>query len=198
MAIVDLSADLIGSSSLAAVAVASLSAVADMTGSSSVTAQPKVTYKPSAALAGGSTLQATVTVAVGSASPVHYQATTRAVTAGALVFEPVDLFLGDGKTRAQGVTASALSVKVFLNSTDTGWPIVPGSTITDGRVAAGKVYWHEFSAGFYSLRFFPNQVGLWRVVLTWTAGDQAISMTYDATAKPVAPLALGLRSTFIK
>jgi len=128
---------------------------------------------------GNSSLVGSVVVDLGYPAPVRYQPPCRLAPSGRLVLEQVDLFLADGKTRAQDVTQADLQLRVFLNGTQVDWPLVSGQGVQDTRVTAGRVYWTEFSAGFYDIRFFPNRVGTWRVVLTYPAHDQAISLSYD-------------------
>lgn len=126
------------------------------------------------------------------------QQSNRSVQAGLVVFEQVDLYLPDDVTRATGVVPAGLTAKLHLGSTDTAWPVVSGVGVTDVQVAAGKLYWQEFESGYYSIRFFPNQVGMWRLLLTWNAGPKTFSYTYDVTAKPAFPGALGLKASFVK
>jgi len=126
------------------------------------------------------------------------QQSNRTVQAGLVVFEQVDLYLPDNTTRATGVVPANLQAKLHVGSIDTSWPLVSGVGVQDIQVSAGKVYWEEFEAGYYSLRFFPNKVGTWRLLLTWTSQSKSFSFTYDAVAKPAFPGALGLKATFVK
>lgn len=131
------------------------------------------------------------------AAKIDYQS-NRNLQAGLVLFEQVDFFLPDETTRATGILPVDLSVKLQLGATSLTWPVVSGVGVPDVRVAAGKVYWEEFEAGFYSIRLFPNQVGVWRLIVTWTAGDQAVSHVYDVSAKPSPQGILGLRASFVK
>lgn len=119
----------------------------------------------------------------------------RTVQAG-LVFEYLDLF-DVGGARVTGVTSGDLQVKLLFGSTDTEWSLVSGVGVADINVVAGKVYCEEFEAGYYSLRFFPNRVGTWRLLLTWAAGGKTFSYLYDVTPKSEM-LSAGLVSTFVK
>jgi hypothetical protein len=89
-------------------------------------------------------------------------------------------------------------LRIYAGATQLAWPLVTGVGVQDIHVAAGRVYWTEFSTGFYNIRFFPNMVGLWRVLLTYPAFDQAISLTYEVVPQVGVPGGLGLRSSFVR
>lgn len=178
MAIVDLEATLAGTSTVAAAAI--------------------MGYGAQATLAGTSSGSAALNVDTGTPAPVRYQAPARMVASGRMLQEQVDLFLGDGITRAQDVATSGLELRVYLNGTQLSWPLVSGTGIPDVRVSAGKVYWTEFSAGFYNIRFFPNAIGLWRVLVTYPAHDQAVSLSYDVVAQVASVGSIGIRTSFFR
>ena len=171
---------------------------ADLSSGSTLTADGQIQAKASAGIAGSSTVGATLTVVTGFAAPVRYSPPSRTVQAGRMVLDQVDLFLADGKTRSQGVLPSNLLLRVFTGATALAWPLVSGVGVQDVQVAAGKVYWTEFSTGFYNIRFFPNMVGSWRVLLTYPAFDQAVSLSYEVVPQAGVPGGLGLRSSFVR
>lgn len=113
---------------------------------------------------------------------IRYVVPSREVKAGQMIFDQVDLFLSDGETRSTGVLIAGLQLTLQAGATTVSWPLVSGAGVVDVRVAAGKVYWTETSPGFYSIRFFPNAVGLWRLILTYPAHDQVLSYSYNVTA----------------
>jgi hypothetical protein len=115
-----------------------------------------------------------------------------------MVFEQVDLFLGDGETRSTGVLVAGLQVVVHTGPTVLTWPLVTGVSIPDIRIAAGKIYWTEFSSGYYSIRFFPNVVGLWRVIVTYPAHNQAKSYTYNVVAPTSNVPTIGFKASFTR
>jgi hypothetical protein len=129
---------------------------------------------------------------------VNYMPPAREVPAGRMVFEQVDLFLGDGETRSTGVLVAGLQVAVHTGPTVLSWPLVTGVGIPDVRVSAGKIYWTEFASGFYSIRFFPNVVGLWRVILTYPAFDQVLSYTYNVVAQGAGVPGVGFKASFTR
>lgn len=93
----------------------------------------------------------------------------RLLSAAALVRDQIDLYLPPGSVnRAQGYSVSGLSLALFFNNALVAWPLVDGSLVPDSSVSAGTVYFNEIqgSPGFYAVRFFPDSVGFWRVVLT--------------------------------
>ena len=177
--------------------MALLSADAALVGGSSFGASATVGWSAGASLAGSAGLSAVVNIVTGYAAPVNYLPPARSVVPGKVVFDQVDWFLGDGKTRAQDVTISDLELRVYVGGSQLNWSLISGSGIPDVRVTSGKVYWTEFSAGFYSVRFFPNLVGLWRIVLTYPTHNQAISLTYDV-APAVSSPGVGVRASFSK
>ena len=73
-----------------------------------------------------------------------------------------------------------------------------GTNVQDVQVTAGKVYWTEFLAGFYTVRFYPNVIGAWRVFLTYPAFDQAVSLSYEVVKKVLTPVSMGLNASFIR
>ncbi len=188
------SASLSGSSDI--VASPNYAVSASLEGGSDVVSGPVEKYAAQATLQGSSSVSAQASVTVGYPAPVLYTAAPRVVPANRMILDPVDLFLSDGKTRSQDVVPSQLQLKVFHNATELNWSLVSGVGITDPRIVSGKIYWTEFSAGFYNIRFFPNALGLWRILLTYPLHNQAVSLTYDvSTAMAVVS---GLRVSFIR
>jgi len=155
------------------------------------------TFVARATVSGGAALTAAIGVVVGPVAPVRY-IPSRQAPSSRMVFDQVDLFLVDGKTRAQDVRITDLYLRVYYNGVQLPWVLASGAGIPDVRVAAGKVYWTEFSAGFYSIRFFPNAVGIWRVLVTYPTYDQAVSLTYDVAPQDSAAGSVGLRASFLR
>ena len=216
MALIDLSVVLSGSSSLGAHASeafaiglggsSSFSAHArvkytgrtNLGGSSSFSAHARVKYTARARFDGSSGLVAEPTVSLGVQSPIRYQSPSRSVNVSKLVLDQVDLFRPDGKTRSQGVTIADLNLKLFFNGSQVSWPLLNGATVQDLQVTAGQVYWTEFLSGFYTVRFFPNVIGSWRVLLTYPLYDQAVSLSYDVALPTFVPVSSGIRASFVK
>lgn len=194
---VDIAANLSGGSSMTQVMGVSRSARAHLNGGSSLGA--RLVYNFSAHLTGSSTLSAAATVELGGyEAPIRYQAPTRIVTAGKMVLDNVDLFLADGRTRVVEVPVLDLQLKVFCNSDEVTWPLVSGVGINDIRIVAGKIYWTEIADGFYNIRFFPSVLGLWRLIITYRAYDQAVSFTYDVVSKVSVNPSTGVKTSFFK
>jgi hypothetical protein len=171
---------------------------ADLSGDSSFTAEGLLQAKAAAGIAGSSTVGANLTVVTGFAAPLRHSPPLRVVQSGRPVLDQVDLFLADGKTRSQGVLVGNLVLRIYAGATQLAWSLVSGVGIPDIQITAGKVYWTEFSTGFYNVRFFPNMVGPWRLIFTYPAFDQAVSLSYDVVPQTGVPGALGLRSSFIR
>lgn len=190
--------DLQGNSGLVSHASVHRPLGATLGGSSSLSVRASVNYASRVHLVGLSGLSATPTVSLGVQSPIRYQSASRTVNVSKLVLDQVDFFVTDGKTRSQGVTIGDLNLKLFFNGSQVEWPLVSGSSVQDLQVTAGQVYWTEFLTGFYTIRFFPNVVGSWRVILTYPAHDQAVSLSYDVSLPSFVPFSSGIHTSFIR
>ena len=86
---------------------------------------------------------------------------------------------------------------LFYNNVAQVWTLVDGTGVTDTQVASGKIYWNEIpgSPGYYNVRFVPNAVGYWRLLITYPAGTQIAAQDYDVTDQTV-PGPAGLSSNF--
>jgi hypothetical protein len=113
------------------------------------------------------------------------------------VFDQADFFESDGFTRQPGLTLSQLILQLFFDNQLQPWPLVTGVGVTDSQVAAGYVYLIELPAGFYNVRWFPNAVGYWRMLLTYTAGQQIECQDYDVV-QTLPVTGAGLTASFIK
>jgi hypothetical protein len=102
--------------------------------------------------------------------------------------------------RLPGVTVGSLSASLFLNNVLVPWPLLDGSSVPDSALSAGSVLFNEIQGapGFYSVRFFPDRTGYWRVVVSHPAcGEQALD--YDVTpAGSFSPAQGGVTATFSK
>jgi len=128
-------------------------------------------------------------------------ATTRGrqVFANQPVLDQADFFEGDGFTRVDGLTLSDITSQLFLNNALQSWPLVDGSAVTDVNVAAGKVFFHEVAPGIYSVRFRPNAIGYWRLLINYPAGSQILAQDYDVVAQTgTLGGSSGIKSSFIK
>lgn len=198
MALIDLAATLAGTSSVSSAATVTYSAVATLAGTSAVSSAAVVSYSAAATLAGTSSGSAAMLVTTGFAAPVVLSPPARTVSANRMILDQVDLFLGDGITRAQDVVVGDLQLRVFRNSSQQDWTLVTGVGVTDVQVTSGKVYWTELSAGFYNVRFYPNAIGLWRVLVTYPTHNQAVSLSYDVVPKSSIVGSIGIRTSFFK
>lgn len=110
----------------------------------------------------------------------------RIVRTNQTVIDQADFFQVNGFTRVGGLTFVDLSAQVFHNNVRQPWTMANGATTSDGQVKMGLIYFHEIpgAAGNYSVRFRPNAAGYWRVILTYTAGQQIVAQDYDVVAEP--------------
>lgn len=128
-------------------------------------------------------------------------ATTRGrlVYANQTVDDQADFFQPDGFTRVTGLTVSNLSMQLFFDNQLQPWTFVTGANLTDTQIASGSVYWLEVpgSPGIYSVRFRPNAIGYWRLLITYPAGQQISGQDYDVNATPPT-VDTGLKAAFVK
>jgi hypothetical protein len=123
----------------------------------------------------------------------------RVVLANQTVDDQSDFFQSDGFTRVTGLTPSQLVCQIFFDNQLQPWPLVTGSGFTDAQIASGHVYWLEVpgSPGIYSVRWRPNAVGYWRLIITYPAGQQISAQDYDVTTgNPTVDQ--GLKASFLK
>lgn len=123
----------------------------------------------------------------------------RNVSSGSLVRAQIDLFLPAGSVnRVVGVQASTVAVKTFVNNALLPWAVADGTSVQDSSISAGVVYFNEISGapGYYSVRFFPDRTGYWRLVLRSSSLDSEAVLEFDVVAP--APPAGGLNATFTK
>jgi hypothetical protein len=123
----------------------------------------------------------------------------RVVQANQVVFDQVDFFQSDGFTRVARLTSGHLEPQVFFNNRPLAWAIVPGGAIGDAQVAAGSLYFNEIPGllGYYSIRFRPDALGYWRIVLTYRAGQQISAQDFDVVQSAPA-MESGLKASFVK
>jgi hypothetical protein len=124
----------------------------------------------------------------------------RLVSAGVLVRDQADFFLpGGGANRATGVVAAQLTLTAFAENGLLPWPLADGTLVPDSSISAGTVYFNEISGspGFYSVRFYPDRTGYWRVVLKNAALSAEVVREFDVTpAGPIGP-PNGLNASFL-
>lgn len=123
---------------------------------------------------------------------------TRLVGNNQTIIDQADFYESDGFTRILGLPVSALTLRVFFQNEIQPWPLSSGVGIPDTQVAAGRIYWSEIagSPGFYSVRWRPNAVGFWRVVVSYPSGSQSVSLEYDVVRASNEPTG-GLKPSFM-
>jgi len=126
---------------------------------------------------------------------------SRLLAAGAVVYEQLD-FYNPPTMRATGVVPANLTLTLFLNNQLLSWPLEDGSVVADSSISAGSVYFNEISGspGYYSVRFFPHQIGYWRLIIRHSAFSQEEKKEFDIIAsgslKPTS--AAGLNASFVQ
>jgi len=124
----------------------------------------------------------------------------RQVYVNQTVLDQADYFQVDGFTRVVGLTFGQIVGELFFNNAPQAWVVVDGSSVTDAQVVSGRVYFHEIGTqpGHYSVRFRPNAVGFWRLLMTYTVGQQIAAQDFDVLASQSTPTDQGLKATFTK
>jgi hypothetical protein len=123
----------------------------------------------------------------------------RSISATSLVFDQVDLYNPPGSiTRVAGVLASNVSVSVFSNNVLLPWTIQDGSAVPDSSISAGVIYFNEISGqpGFYSVRFYPDRIGFWRLVFSVPSIAAEVIREYDITPANQYAAANSLNASF--
>lgn len=108
-----------------------------------------------------------------------------------------DFLQSDGYTRITGITPNRVQSVLFYNNALQPWLLVDGSAVTDAQIASGSVYWNEIpgASGYYNVRFLPNAVGYWRLLILYPAGPEFYAQDYDVV--PSANIDAGLLTSFL-
>lgn len=128
-------------------------------------------------------------------------ATTRGriVQVNQIILDQADFFRSDGYTRVTGLGVPDITSDLFFSNVRQPWTLDDGSGVSDARIASGRVYFNEVpgSPGYYSVRFRPNAVGYWRLLITYVAGEQIVAQDYDVV--PQVPVVAGnVKASFVK
>jgi hypothetical protein len=128
-------------------------------------------------------------------------ATTRGrlVTQNQTVYDQVDFFQSDGFTRVTGLTWQTVQLNAFFENVAQPWLLANGIGVSDAQVASGYVYFNEVpgSPGFYNVRWRPNAIGYWRLLITYAPGQQTEAQDYDVI-QSAPTVESGLSASFIK
>lgn len=125
----------------------------------------------------------------------------RIVSAGSLVRDQLDVYNPpDSFTRSTGTQPTGISVKLFVNNAPVSWPVQDGSGVADSSIGAGTVYFNEIpgSPGFYSIRFFTDRPGFWRLVILIAATSAESVKEYDVIPAQQGSTSGGLNATFVR
>ncbi len=107
----------------------------------------------------------------------------RSIATQILVRAQADFYSTPG-VRATGILAGSLNLSLFFNNALTSWALRDGTTIQDSSISAGSIYFNEIagSPGFYSVRFYPDKIGFWRIVLNDVALTQESIIEIDVVS----------------
>ncbi len=90
------------------------------------------------------------------------------INSGSLVRSQFDFYFPIGSfTRLTGLGFSDFQIKLFHNNSTLSWSLLNGSTVSDSSISSGSVFINEIagSSGYYNVRFYPDKIGFWRLVL---------------------------------
>jgi len=124
----------------------------------------------------------------------------RSISAASLVFDQIDLYNPPGSiTRVAGVLAANVSISVFSNNVPLTWAIQDGSAVPDSSISAGIVYFNEIigQPGFYSVRFYPDRIGFWKIVFSVPSIAAEVIREYDISPMSSSASANGLNASFM-
>lgn len=114
-----------------------------------------------------------------------HTARSRTIAANKPVVDQIDVFESDNYTRVDGLDLNDFSLTLYRDNQALNWTVLGGSLVSDAQVTSGRVYLREIGSGVYSLRFRPNVVGFWRLLVSYPAGEQTISLSYDVVPEDV-------------
>ena len=123
----------------------------------------------------------------------------RIVQVNQTLFDQADLFQPDGYTRVTGIGVADVALDLFFANLRQPWTLTDGVAVPDVQVASGRVYFNEVagSPGYYSVRFRPNAVGYWRLLVSYAAEEQIVAVDYDVV--PQVPVASGnVKASFVR
>jgi len=73
-----------------------------------------------------------------------------------------------------------------------------GLTIPDSSISSGFVYFNEIpgSPGFYSVRFYPDRTGFWKLVYSIPTLPAEVIREFDVSPSGLSSSANGLNASF--
>lgn len=124
---------------------------------------------------------------------------SRLVQVGSVLKAQLDFYVSPGSTvRAVGLSVNDIAPVLFRNNVQLGWPVVDGGNVLDSAISAGALYFNEISGapGYYSLRFYPDSTGFWRVVSPYGDIDQILEFDFVSSSSLI-PTNDGFITSFV-
>lgn len=120
----------------------------------------------------------------------------RVITAGKLAFDQVDIITPGTINRVAGVNVADLTLNAFWNDSVLSWGFADGLSTANCSISAGTFYFNEMvgANGFYVVRFLPDKVGYWRIVIRHES--LGVEQTRDFDAVAALPTHSGLNASF--
>jgi len=119
---------------------------------------------------------------------------SRIISGASLVYSQLDFFQPAGSiNRLQGVVIAQLSAKLFTSNSVLAWPLADGSSVLTTDISSGTIYFNEIQSdpGYYSVRFLPDRIGFWRLLITHSALSTEIIQEYDVVPASASACASG-------
>jgi hypothetical protein len=122
------------------------------------------------------------------------QCTSKQITTCCVAYDQLDYYIG--LVREHNISITNLGLVAFVNNELLDWPLVDGTNISDSSIASGSVYFNQIngSLGYYSIRFFPDVPGFWRLIISNYVYANEIIKEYEVI--PQFPQSSGLNASF--
>lgn len=110
---------------------------------------------------------------------------SRVVKSSELIFDQISVYDNVGD-RIEDLTDSDFTLVSFRNNQPQSWTMADGSSVSNGSISSGVVYFNQVSAnpGYYSVRLFLPNTGFWTFYLKHAASGVEYMLSYDADPGP--------------
>lgn len=112
-----------------------------------------------------------------------------------VAYDQLDYYIG--MVRETDININSLSSVLFINNEFLNWPLVDGTNVSDVSILSGSIYFNQISGhlGYYSIRFFPDTPGFWRLIISSNIHMNEIIKEYEVVSQ--SPQSSGLNASFI-
>jgi len=105
----------------------------------------------------------------------------RQVPASNIVLSQLDFYTPNTINRMADIKSVDFIFKMFVNQTVLNWFLIDGTYIANSDISSGNVYFNEITGavGYYSVRFFPDRVGFWRLIFNHVPSQSDLVLEFD-------------------